>query len=117
MKALLPQKPTPTTISAPLDRRWISVGYAVFALALLLLATLQRADAFAGFPLALALLALLLVAAPLSGMMLGRGLAVQAGFHLAVRNFSQAHAERAARRLHLDGAVFGFAGERHDDAI
>ena len=69
---MLPQKPTPTTIITPLDRRWISLGYAAFALALLLLATLQRADAFAGFPLALALLALLLIAAPLSGMMLGR---------------------------------------------
>jgi PAS domain S-box-containing protein len=69
---LLPQKPNPTTITDPLGRRWVSLGYAVFAMALLLLATLQRADAIAGFTSALALLLVLLVAAPLTGMLLGR---------------------------------------------
>src|SRR5438034_63414 len=35
---MVPQKPTSLTFNTLLDRRWISLGYAVFALVLLLLA-------------------------------------------------------------------------------
>jgi PAS domain S-box-containing protein len=68
-----PQKPTSLTFSTLLDRRRIGLGYSVFALALLVLATLQRADMIAGFPIALLFLIVLAVAAPLTGLMLGRG--------------------------------------------
>ncbi|MFL5806189.1 MAG: ATP-binding protein [Roseiflexaceae bacterium] len=68
-----PQKPTSLTFSILLDRRRISLGYSVFALALLMLATMQRADMIAGFPVALLFLIALAVAAPLTGLMLGRG--------------------------------------------
>ncbi|HEY3228855.1 MAG TPA: hypothetical protein VGJ87_06515, partial [Roseiflexaceae bacterium] len=61
------------TLNTLLDRRWISLGYAVFALVLLLLATMQRADMIAEFPTALLLLIVLAIAAPLTGLMLGRG--------------------------------------------
>jgi PAS domain S-box-containing protein len=70
---MVPQKPTSLTFNTLLDRRWISLGYAVFALVLLLLATMQRADMIAGFPIALLLLIVLAIAAPLTGLMLGRG--------------------------------------------
>jgi PAS domain S-box-containing protein len=72
---MMPQKPTMLTFNN-LDRRWISLGYSVFALALLLLATMQRLDMIAGLPAALVLLAVLGVAAPLTGLLLGRGRAV-----------------------------------------
>ena len=47
---MVPHKPSSLTFASLLDRRWISVGYSVFALALLSLATMQRAAMIAGFP-------------------------------------------------------------------
>jgi PAS domain S-box-containing protein len=68
--------PPTLTLASLLDRRWISLGYSAFALALLLLATMQRATLIAGLPVALLLLTILAVAALLTGRMLGRGRAV-----------------------------------------
>jgi PAS domain S-box-containing protein len=68
---LVPQKPTITTISDLLDRRWVSLGYTAFSLALLVLAALQVANTVAQFPVAL-FLGILLLAAPLTGALLGR---------------------------------------------
>jgi signal transduction histidine kinase len=70
------QKPASLVLGSLLDRRWVSLGYAVFALSLLLLATIQRPEAIAGLPVALLLLIVLAIAAPLTGLMLGRGRAV-----------------------------------------
>ncbi len=68
-----PQKPPALTFNMLLDRRRISFGYSVFALALLVLATMQRADMIVGFPIALVFLIVLAIAAPVTGLMLGRG--------------------------------------------
>ncbi len=68
---MVPQKPSITTISDLLDRRWVSLGYAAFSLALLVLAALQVANTIAQFPVAL-FLGTLLLAAPLTGALLGR---------------------------------------------
>ena len=74
---MLPHKPTSTTLRVPLDRRRVGLSYAAFALALLMLASMQRPEVIAGFPVALALLVVLLIAAPLTGLLLGRGRAAQ----------------------------------------
>jgi signal transduction histidine kinase len=60
-------------VNMVLDRRRISLSYSAFALALLVLATMQRTDLIIGFPIALVLLIVLVIAAPITGMMLGHG--------------------------------------------
>ncbi|KPV49784.1 hypothetical protein SE17_30655, partial [Kouleothrix aurantiaca] len=55
-----------------LTRRWVALGYATFALALLVLAAIQVANAVGQFRVAIFLI-ILAVAGPLTGLMLGRG--------------------------------------------
>lgn len=65
-------KPSPT-IESLFNRRWVGPIYAMFAVGLLMLATLQRAQQIVQVPPALALLVVLLIAAPLTGMLLVSG--------------------------------------------
>ncbi|HJZ45866.1 MAG TPA: ATP-binding protein [Roseiflexaceae bacterium] len=65
-------KPSTAVIGDLLDRRWVGLGYATFALALLVLASLPVANVVVQMPVGLFLVALL-VAAPLNGMLLVRG--------------------------------------------
>jgi PAS domain S-box-containing protein len=69
---LIRPKPSTAVIGDLLDRRWVGLGYATFALALLVLASLPVANIVVQMPVAL-FLSTLLIAAPLTGMLLGRG--------------------------------------------
>jgi PAS domain S-box-containing protein len=69
---LIRPKPTTTTIGDLLDRRWVGLGYAAFALALLVLAALPVANVVVRFPVAIFMIVLAL-AAPITGVLLGRG--------------------------------------------
>lgn len=61
------------TTEGLLNRRWIGPIYALFAVALLVVAALQSADIIVPFPLPLVLLLALLVAAALTGALIVRG--------------------------------------------
>lgn len=64
----------PAGVHRPLlDRRWIGLMYAAFALVLLALATLQRAETVALLPPALLLLLALVLATALTAMLIGQG--------------------------------------------
>ena len=71
-------KSLPMLPRSVIDRRWIGVMYAAFAMSLLTLATFQRADLLAQFPLALLLLVALIGATALTAARIGRGRYVQA---------------------------------------
>lgn len=57
-------------------RRWLSVMYAAFALALLLLATIQRSELFVGVQSSLVLLVILIIATVFTAVRVGRGRAL-----------------------------------------
>ncbi|HNP72216.1 MAG TPA: ATP-binding protein [Kouleothrix sp.] len=65
-------KPSVSSFSGLLTRRWVALGYATFALALLVLASIQVANTVGQLSVALFLI-VLVIAAPLTGMFLGRG--------------------------------------------
>lgn len=65
-------KPSASSFGGMLTRRWVALGYATFALALLVLAAIQLANAVGQFRVAIFLI-ILAVAGPLTGLMLGRG--------------------------------------------
>jgi signal transduction histidine kinase len=69
---LIRPKPSTATLSDLLNRRWVGLGYATFALALLVLASLPVANVVVEFPVALFLI-VLLIAAPVTGLLLSRG--------------------------------------------
>src|ERR1700712_5673797 len=71
-RTLIHPKPSATTVGDLLDRRWVGMGYAAFALALLLLAALPIANVVGRFPAAPFLL-ILLLSVPLTGVLLSRG--------------------------------------------
>ncbi|HEU5098993.1 MAG TPA: ATP-binding protein [Roseiflexaceae bacterium] len=65
-------KPSTAVLGDLLDRRWVGLGYATSALALLVLAALPVANLVVQMPVALFLITLL-IAAPITGVLLGRG--------------------------------------------
>ncbi len=65
-------KPLASSSGGLLPRRWVALGYATFALALLLLAAIQVANVVGQLWVAL-FLVVLVVAAPITGLFLGRG--------------------------------------------
>ena len=65
-------KPSTTAIGDLLDRRWVGIGYATFALALLVLTALPVANVVIQMPVVVFMVSLL-IAAPVTGMVLGRG--------------------------------------------
>ena len=65
-------RPTTTTVSELLGRRWVGLAYSAFALALLVLAMLQVANTIGQFLVATCLI-VLVIAAPLTGMLLSQG--------------------------------------------
>jgi PAS domain S-box-containing protein len=69
---LIHPKPSTAVLGDLLDRRWVGLGYTTSALALLVLAALPVANLVVQMPVALFLITLL-IAAPVTGVLLGRG--------------------------------------------
>ena len=69
---MIQPKPSTTMLGDLLDRRWVGMGYATFALALLVLTALPVANIVIQMPVALFMVTLLIVA-PVTGVLLGRG--------------------------------------------
>src|SRR3954447_14943658 len=69
---MIQPKPSTAMIGDLLDRRWVGIGYASFALALLVLTALPVANIVVQMPVAL-FMGTLLLAAPVTGILLGRG--------------------------------------------
>src|SRR6186713_932013 len=69
---MIQPKPSTAVIGDLLDRRWVGIGYATFALALLVLTALPVASMVVRMPVVL-FMATLLLAAPATGVLLGRG--------------------------------------------
>jgi PAS domain S-box-containing protein len=65
-------KPSTAVLGDLLDRRWVGMGYATFALALLVLTALPVANVVIRMPVVL-FMATLLIVAPVTGVLLGRG--------------------------------------------
>ena len=69
---MIQPKPSTAMIGDLLDRRWVGIGYATFALALLVLTALPIVNVVIQMPVAL-FMCTLLIAAPVTGILLGRG--------------------------------------------
>src|SRR4030095_711610 len=69
---MMGRKPSPTATGDLLDRRWVGIGYATFALALLVLTALPVANVVIRMPVVL-FMGVLLLAVPATGVLLGRG--------------------------------------------
>ncbi len=69
---MIRSKPTTSAVSELLGRRWVGLGYSIFALALLVLAALQIANTIGEF-LVTTCLIVLAIAAPLTGILLSQG--------------------------------------------
>ncbi|MBK9943990.1 MAG: GAF domain-containing protein [Kouleothrix sp.] len=65
-------KPSHTLLGGRLTRRWVALGYATFALSLLVLAAIQLANTLSQLYVACFLL-VLVITAPLTGILLGHG--------------------------------------------